>query len=119
MSSSPFVRGPFEALPEQPRKPHPYFSARGETLAMRSRPFGTMAAHVRVYGSGPPLLLVHGLMTSSYSWRYVLEPLGARFTLYMPDLPGNGRSEAPPDAHYTPDALAEWLGEVQQELGVR
>ena len=27
----------------------------------------------------PPLLLVHGLMTTSYSWRYLLGRLGGRF----------------------------------------
>ncbi|MCZ7683608.1 MAG: alpha/beta hydrolase [Sandaracinaceae bacterium] len=46
--------------------------------------------HVRRFGEGPPLLLVHGLMTSSYSWRYVLAPLGARYTCYAPDLRGTG-----------------------------
>lgn len=119
MSPAPFRRGPFSALPERPHKAHPYFEARGETVSMRSRPLGAMNAHVRVFGSGPPLLLVHGLMTSSYSWRYVLEPLGARFTLFMPDLPGNGRTDAPQDVRYDPESLAEWLGELQQQLGIR
>jgi pimeloyl-ACP methyl ester carboxylesterase len=72
-----------------------------------------------VHGNGPPLLLVHGLMTSSYSWRYVLEPLGRRFTLYAPDLPGNGRSDRPLAPRYHPDALADWIGEVQSALGIR
>lgn len=88
-------------------------------MPLRSRPFGAMRVHVRRYGAGPPLLLVHGLMTSSYSWRYTLPALGARFTCFAPDLPGNGRSEAPLAASYAPGALAEWLGEVQAALEIR
>ncbi len=78
-----------------------------------------MRAHVRVHGSGPALLLVHGLMTSSYSWRYVLEPLGRRYTLYVPDLPGAGRSDRPLGARYSPEALVEWLAALQRALGIR
>src|SRR5437016_5081268 len=115
----PFRRGRFDALPDAPRVPHPYFATSARTIAVRSERLGEVATHVRVFGAGPPLLLVHGLMTSSYSWRYVLEPLGARFTLYMPDLPGNGRSDRPLEPAYHPDALADWLGALGRALGVR
>lgn len=115
----PFRRGRFEQLPAQPRRPHGYFATRVEELQVTTDELGTTRAHVRVHGSGPPLLLVHGLMTSSYSWRYVLEPLGARFTLYMPDLPGSGRSDRPLDRPYHPEALASWIGAVQRGLDIR
>ena len=81
----PFRRGRFADLPDAPRLPHGYFDAPGQAITVVSRPLGRMKVNVRVHGSGPPLLLVHGLMTSSYSWRYVLEPLGRRFTLHAPD----------------------------------
>jgi pimeloyl-ACP methyl ester carboxylesterase len=74
--------------------------------------------HVRVFGAGPPLLLVHGFMTSSYSWRYVLPTLGARFTLYMPDLPDAGRSDKPRGS-YAPDAIADHLLALIDALGLR
>jgi len=48
-------------------------------------------------------------MTSSYSWRYLLAPLGARFTVYAPDLVGAGRSDKP-DRSYHPDAVATFVG---------
>jgi len=118
IESVPFRRGRFAELPDQPRVPHPYAQTVARIVPVATRALGTVATHVRVYGSGPPLLLVHGLMTSSYSWRYVLEPLGARFTLYLPDLPGNGRSAAPP-GRYHPDAFVEWLGAVIDALGIR
>jgi pimeloyl-ACP methyl ester carboxylesterase len=72
----PFRHGRFDDLPERPRVPHPYFDARTERVRVTTPELGTLAARVRIHGSGPPLLLVHGLMTSSYSWRYVLAPLG-------------------------------------------
>jgi len=115
----PFRRGRFAELPDAPRRPHIYFEAEGRSLEVDSRALGRMKVHVRVHGSGPPLLLVHGLMTSSYSWRYLLEPLGRRFTLFAPDLPGNGKSDRPLAPRYHPDALADWIGEVQSALGIR
>jgi pimeloyl-ACP methyl ester carboxylesterase len=117
--SLPFRRGRFDDLPEQPRIPHPFADTRVEEVVVDTPGLGKTRAHVRVYGSGPPLYLVHGLMTSSYSWRYVLAPLGAKFTLYMPDLPGNGRSDRPLDRAYHPDAMATWIGAVQTALGIR
>jgi pimeloyl-ACP methyl ester carboxylesterase len=114
----PFRRGRFEELPDAPRVPHPYFATRAEVVRVETAALGPIDTHVRIHGAGPPLLLIHGLMTSSYSWRYVLEPLGARWTLYMPDLPGNGRSSVPP-GRYHPAAFVEWLGALIAALGIR
>ena len=116
---TPFRRGRFEDLPLLPRRPHPYAQARAETVVVETPALGRVATHVRVHGAGPPLLLVHGLMTSSYSWRYVLEPLGRHYTLYVPDLPGAGRSEGPLAPAYDPQTLADWLGALQRVLGIR
>lgn len=117
----PFVRLPFETIPDRPRLPHAYDRARVETLAMRSEPFGDVRIHLRRWGEGPPLLLIHGLMTSSYSWRYLAEPLAAALgrTLIAPDLPGAGRSSQPTDRAYTGPAYARWIGELVDALGIR
>jgi pimeloyl-ACP methyl ester carboxylesterase len=116
---TPFRQGRFEHLPRDPRIAHPYFQTRAEEVPVHTPALGRVRAHVRVYGSGPPLLLVHGLMTTSYSWRYVLEPLGKRFTLYVPDLPGAGRTDRVNDRAYHPEAIAQWLGALQRALGIR
>jgi pimeloyl-ACP methyl ester carboxylesterase len=47
-------------------------------------------------GSGPPLLLVHGLMGSSFSWRKNMTALAKIATVYAPDLPGTGYSDRTP-----------------------
>lgn len=116
--SAPFRRVPFDELPAQPRVPHDFARTRGVDLRMRSRPFGEMSVHYRELGDGPPLLLVHGLMTSSYSFRYVFARLAERYRVIAPDLPGAGRSDKPRARSYGAEALAEWLGELQRELGV-
>lgn len=116
--SRPFRQGAYSELPERPRRPHPYFDLASETLSMDSASFGGIDVHYRCHGSGPPLLLVHGLMTSSYSWRYVFEPLGAHYRCIAPDLPGAGRSSKP-DRPYTPQAFARWLSELVDVLDIR
>jgi pimeloyl-ACP methyl ester carboxylesterase len=113
----PFRPGRFEDLPERPRVAHPYFELRSEKVRVTTPALGTLEASVRVHGAGPPLLLVHGLMTSSYSWRYVVEPLGEHFTVYAPDLPGAGQSEPAPS--YAPQAIADWLAALQIALAIR
>lgn len=49
-------------------------------------------------GSGPPLLLVHGFMAYSFSWRFNMQALARHFSVYAVDLPGCGfsqRTDAP------------------------
>jgi pimeloyl-ACP methyl ester carboxylesterase len=111
----PFRRGPFAALPERPRRAHPYLEAPAREVTVESAHFGRVKIHVRDWGAGPPLLLIHGLMTTGYSWRYLMEPLGARFNLVIPDLVGCGRSDKP-DVPYTQEALATFLGELLRAL---
>ena len=47
-------------------------------------------------GSGPPLVLLHGLLGYSFSWRYTLPGLAPFATVYAPDLLGAGFSDRPP-----------------------
>jgi pimeloyl-ACP methyl ester carboxylesterase len=85
---NPFERIPFDDLPEKPRRDHDYDKTDARHIEVATATFGNVDPHDRVFGEGPPLLLVHGLVTSSYWWRYVFEALGDYFTLYAPDLPG-------------------------------
>jgi pimeloyl-ACP methyl ester carboxylesterase len=48
-------------------------------------------------GSGPPLVLIHGLMGYSFSWRYVMPVLSKYATVFAVDLLGAGFSDRPPD----------------------
>jgi pimeloyl-ACP methyl ester carboxylesterase len=113
----PFKQRPFLSLPATPARPHPYFDTAAREVTTRGR-MGTLRIHYREAGAGPPLLLVHGLMTTSYSWRYVIEPFGRHFRLIMPDLPGAGRSEGPGPGRYRAADLAAWIGDFQAALSI-
>ena len=88
-------------------------------MTVASSAFGNIGIHVRELGDGPPLLLVHGLMTTSYSWRYVIEPLAKTRRVVAFDLPGCGRSDKPAGARYFAPALATFLVELVGALGLR
>ena len=68
-------------------------------------------------GSGPPLVLLHGLMDSHRTWRRVAPLLASGFRVLMPDLPGHGWSGRP-DAPYTVAWFARLLGEWMGAIGV-
>ena len=50
-------------------------------------------------GSGPPIVLLHGLLGYSFSWRCVLPVLAPLRTCYAPDMLGAGFSERPKTDH--------------------
>jgi pimeloyl-ACP methyl ester carboxylesterase len=52
-------------------------------------------------GEGNPLVLVHGIPTSSYLWRDMIDELSARGRVIAPDLPGFGLSDPPPNSDYS------------------
>jgi len=56
-------------------------------------------------GSGPAVVLLHGIGADHTVWNGVIPPLSHRFRVLAPDLRGHGRSPAPPSAGYTFDEL--------------
>jgi pimeloyl-ACP methyl ester carboxylesterase len=48
----------------------------------------------RVAGSGPPVVLIHGMVNSSRHWEQVALELANRYTVIAPDLIGHGDSAA-------------------------
>jgi 2-hydroxy-6-oxonona-2,4-dienedioate hydrolase len=50
----------------------------------------------RVWGRGPPLVLLHGGTGSWMHWARNIEDLSGDFMLLVPDLPGSGESGNPP-----------------------
>jgi pimeloyl-ACP methyl ester carboxylesterase len=51
----------------------------------------------RAWGSGPPLVLLHGGYGSWMHWIRNVLPLSRRFRVIAPDLPGLGESATPPE----------------------
>jgi pimeloyl-ACP methyl ester carboxylesterase len=58
-------------------------------------------------GDGPPLLLIHGLGSSSEDWSLVLRDLTRSHRVYAPDLLGWGGSDKPRDGDYSIAAQTE------------
>lgn len=54
-------------------------------------PFGTIAYDV--FGTGEPLVMIHGTPFSSYVWRQFVPILAAAYRVYVYDLVGYGQSE--------------------------
>jgi pimeloyl-ACP methyl ester carboxylesterase len=83
------------------------FVSRIESLGTRAIiPCEAGAMVWRIWGEGPPLVLLHGASGSWTHWIRNVLPLAARFRVLVPDMPGYGDSDAPPEPH-TADGLAE------------
>ena len=48
-----------------------------------------------VAGEGPDVILLHGDLSSTYTWRHLIEPLARTRRVHAIDLPGHGFSEKP------------------------
>jgi len=70
----------------------------------------------RTAGSGPVLLLLHGITDSSETWEGVTPWLADRFTLIAPDLLGHGES-ATPAGDYSLGAHASGVRDILTALG--
>ena len=72
--------------------------------------------HYEEYGQGDPLLLIHGLGSSSRDWEYQIPAFAAHYRVIVVDLRGHGRSDKPRErysiAGFSRDieALIEHLG---------
>jgi haloacetate dehalogenase len=77
--------------------------------------------HVRIAGSGPPLLLLHGFPQTNVIWHKIAPELAKRFTVVAPDLRGYGFSSKPADGEnhsgYSKRAMALDQVEVMRALG--
>lgn len=75
-----------------------------------------MSLHHEITGSGPTVVLVHGVCHRGHAWDAVVPLLEDRFRVVVVDLPGHGESpEAPGEGDplpYMADRLAELLAEV-------
>jgi pimeloyl-ACP methyl ester carboxylesterase len=68
-------------------------------------------------GSGPPVVLIHGMVNSSRHWREVALALADRYTVIAPDLIGHGDS-ATPRGDYSLGAHAACIRDLLAVLGV-
>jgi pimeloyl-ACP methyl ester carboxylesterase len=82
--------------------------------------FRTIHGHrraFRVAGSGPALLLIHGVGDNSTAWEPVHAKLAQRFTVIAPDLLGHGESDKP-RADYSLPAFANGMRDLLAALDI-
>ncbi|HUS10540.1 MAG TPA: alpha/beta hydrolase [Pyrinomonadaceae bacterium] len=60
-----------------------------------------------VYGSGDPILCLHGLGANIFSWRHLITPLSQKHQLILVDFKGSGKSPKPHDQRYSIDDKAD------------
>ncbi|MCC7252591.1 alpha/beta hydrolase [Hyphomicrobium sp.] len=87
------------------------------TLALPDSP--PVALYYEEYGSGPPLLLLHGLGESTFTWHEILPALAARHRVIALDLKGFGRSDKPDDDAYSADDQAALVARFILERDLR
>jgi pimeloyl-ACP methyl ester carboxylesterase len=71
----------------------------------------------RVAGSGPPIVLIHGMLNSSSHWRSVALNLASEYTVVAPDLIGHGDSAAP-RGDYSLGAHAASIRDLLAAIGI-
>jgi pimeloyl-ACP methyl ester carboxylesterase len=81
------------------------------TIMLHGRPLNYVQA-----GSGPVLLLIHGIAGTLENWQAVIGPLARQYTVVALDLPGHGGS-APSAGDYSLGALATGLRDLLVALG--
>jgi len=84
---------------------------------------GPPDAPVKLYyeeqGKGPPLLLIHGLGASTFTWRFVVPELAKTHRVIAVDLKGFGQSDKPFDERYSVVDQAELLAQLIEEKDLR
>lgn len=96
----------------------PASEAAGHRIALTLPDREPVSLYYEEHGSGPPLLLLHGLGESLFTWHEILPALAARHHVIALDLKGFGRSDKPDDGAYTADDQAALVARFIAERGL-
>jgi pimeloyl-ACP methyl ester carboxylesterase len=86
---------------------------------LRRTSVGDFTIHSEHAGTGPAVVLLHGLSGSRRWWRFTLPALAKRYRVHIPELVGFGGSRAPtrhPDLPEMADILAAWISSLGEPL---
>jgi pimeloyl-ACP methyl ester carboxylesterase len=84
-----------------------------------SLPDADVCVHEQGPADGPPVVLIHGFLTSAYTWREVAGPLARQHRVILLDLPGCGESPDPRASHWTAERGARLLADLCDALGLQ
>ena len=91
----------------------------GAGIAAAEVTVGGHRVHYLRAGSGPPVVLVHGLLAHSFSWRFTVPALAPHFTVYAPDVLGIGFSDRVSGLDCSMRASARRMVDFSDALGLR
>lgn len=77
-----------------------------------------LKVHVTVAGEGDPVLLIHGVGQSSYTWRRNIDELSKHFFVLAVDMLGHGYSDKP-DLEYSIEENSEFLLALMNVLRIK
>jgi pimeloyl-ACP methyl ester carboxylesterase len=92
-------------------------SAEPRPIAERDVDVSGRRIHYLESGSGPAVVLLHGLGADSRTWRYVVPALAESFHVYALDQVGFGQSEKP-QIPYRVSTLVDFLAGFLKALGI-
>jgi pimeloyl-ACP methyl ester carboxylesterase len=110
--ATPAPGGDAEAVPRVARVPAPEGQFEEWEIALHGR-----RVIYRIAGSGPPVVLIHGMLNSSSHWQSVALALARDHTVIAPDLIGHGDSAAP-RGDYSLGAHAASIRDLLAAIGV-
>ncbi len=89
------------------------------TLTERWTEIDGLPMHYSQAGQGRPLLLLHGLLGGSFCWRFNIQALAEKYSVYALDLPGSGLSDAPPETDCSMRTQADRAFQFIQKLNLK
>jgi esterase len=80
---------------------------------------GTLSLHVAEDGdpTAPPILLLHGIIGSGATWKWIVPDLVERFHVLRLDFRGHGQSDRAPGAYTTEGYVADAIAALEQAAG--
>ena len=66
-----------------------------------------MNLSIKKYGSGEPLILIHGMGSAATAWKPLIPSLAKNFEVFTVDLPGHGKSALDMSIAMDPKSLSE------------
>jgi pimeloyl-ACP methyl ester carboxylesterase len=79
---------------------------------------GEANTHYIRKGKGKPLILIHGIFSSSFVWRKNIDALAEHFDVISLDVKGYGYSDKPADGRYSREDIRQFVLDFMETLKV-
>ena len=107
-----------ENIPEFDVKEHPYFLLPKRKIELSPVPDLTRKLQLtyRQFGQGQSIVMLHGLWSSAYRFRHLIQPLSSQYRLILPELQDPDGMYTLPQINYSLETLAVLIAEICRAL---